>query len=270
MKIKRESERKTKRKMKKKESKSETKRRKEKGKETIGEKSKSVKRKEQKKREKKRALLECSKQKERGKKKGIHVSKNIMLEEFPNVFPKDVSHGLPPLRGIEHHMDLTLGATLPNGAAHRKNPREAKEIQKQVGKLIGTGMKQVMEGFELGIHGKQTFGLHTPRPIMSPKNACALVPRNPLACPLLPWWMSPHLPAAKTARLRAKNCRSRIVVVEEVEGVDGRTSNELRIVIFFIFAHVLGKKVLLLVQNLLHQSSRHRFCCSTFTAMKRN
>ncbi|RDY07609.1 hypothetical protein CR513_08247, partial [Mucuna pruriens] len=31
-------------------------------------------------------------------------------------------------------------------------------------------MEQVIEGFELSIHGKQTFGLHITRPIMSPKN----------------------------------------------------------------------------------------------------
>ncbi|RDX84825.1 hypothetical protein CR513_34057, partial [Mucuna pruriens] len=50
------------------------------------------------------------------------------LKEFQDVFPKDVPHGLPPLR-----------ATLPNRAAYRKNPKEAKEIQKQVGKLIEKG-----------------------------------------------------------------------------------------------------------------------------------
>ncbi|RDX91472.1 hypothetical protein CR513_26543, partial [Mucuna pruriens] len=135
----------------------------------------------------------------------VLACKNRMLEEFHDVFSKDVSHGLLPLKGTEHHMNLTLGATLPNGAAHRTNPREAKEIQKQVAKLIETGwvresmspcvipvifvpkkdnylltpynfhlsckpslfvgLKQVMERFKLGIHGKQTFGLDIPRTI---------------------------------------------------------------------------------------------------------
>ncbi|RDY13046.1 hypothetical protein CR513_02086, partial [Mucuna pruriens] len=49
----------------------------------------------------------------------LHVSHSLMflptsveelLEEFKDVFPKDVPHGLPPLRGIKHHLDLTLGA----------------------------------------------------------------------------------------------------------------------------------------------------------------
>ncbi|RDY06534.1 hypothetical protein CR513_09468, partial [Mucuna pruriens] len=46
------------------------------------------------------------------------------LEEF-----KDLTHELPPLRGIKHHINLTLGATLPNRAAYRTNPKESKEIQ---------------------------------------------------------------------------------------------------------------------------------------------
>ncbi|RDX78047.1 hypothetical protein CR513_41734, partial [Mucuna pruriens] len=60
-------------------------------------------------------------------------------EEFKDVFLKDVPCGLPSLRGIEHHMDLTLGATFPNRATYRTNPKESKEIQTQVGKLIEKG-----------------------------------------------------------------------------------------------------------------------------------
>ncbi|RDY08669.1 hypothetical protein CR513_07068, partial [Mucuna pruriens] len=55
---------------------------------------------------------------------------NRLLEEFQDVFPKDVPHELPPLRGIKHHMDLTLRATLPKRATYRTNLEEAKEIQK--------------------------------------------------------------------------------------------------------------------------------------------
>ncbi|RDX87729.1 hypothetical protein CR513_30763, partial [Mucuna pruriens] len=85
----------------------------------------------------------------------VRAGKNIMLKEFQDVFPKDVPHGLPPLRGIKHHLDLTLGVTLHNGTTYRINLGEAKEINKQVAKLIEIDIKQVMEGFELGIHGKQ-------------------------------------------------------------------------------------------------------------------
>ncbi|RDX96173.1 Retrovirus-related Pol polyprotein from transposon 17.6, partial [Mucuna pruriens] len=50
--------------------------------------------------------------------------------------PEDIPLGLPPLSGIEHHIDLSLGETLPNKVVYQTNPEEGKEIQKQVGKLL--------------------------------------------------------------------------------------------------------------------------------------
>jgi hypothetical protein len=47
--------------------------------------------------------------------------------------------GLPPLRGIEHQIDLIPGASLPNRAAYRTNPEETKEIQRQVQELLDKG-----------------------------------------------------------------------------------------------------------------------------------
>jgi len=44
------------------------------------------------------------------------------------VFPNEIARGLPPLRGIEHHIDLLLGASFPNGLAYRSNLQETKEI----------------------------------------------------------------------------------------------------------------------------------------------
>ena len=37
--------------------------------------------------------------------------------------------GLPPLRGIEHQIDLIPGASLPNRPAYWSNPQEIEEIQ---------------------------------------------------------------------------------------------------------------------------------------------
>ncbi|WVZ64557.1 LOW QUALITY PROTEIN: hypothetical protein U9M48_014055 [Paspalum notatum var. saurae] len=62
-----------------------------------------------------------------------------LLQEFKNVFPAEIPPGLPPLRGIEHQIDLIPGATLPNRAAYRTNPEEAKEIQRQVQELLDHG-----------------------------------------------------------------------------------------------------------------------------------
>ena len=43
------------------------------------------------------------------------------------------------MRGIEHQIDLILGATLPNYTAYRINPEETKEIQRQVQALLDKG-----------------------------------------------------------------------------------------------------------------------------------
>jgi hypothetical protein len=55
-----------------------------------------------------------------------------LLQEYTDVFPKDLPPGLPPLRDIEHQIDLITGAQLPNRAPYRTNPDETKEIQRQV------------------------------------------------------------------------------------------------------------------------------------------
>ena len=62
-----------------------------------------------------------------------------LLQEFQDVFPDELPPGLPPLRGIEHRIDLIPGAPLPNKAPYRVNPEETKEIQRQVKHLIDHG-----------------------------------------------------------------------------------------------------------------------------------
>ena len=51
-----------------------------------------------------------------------------LLQEFKDVFPTEIPPGLPPLRGIEHQIDLIPDASLPNRAAYRTNPEETKKI----------------------------------------------------------------------------------------------------------------------------------------------
>ena len=53
-----------------------------------------------------------------------------LLQEFEDLFPKEMPSGLPPIRGIEHQIDFILGAAIPNRLAYRTNPSEPKEIQK--------------------------------------------------------------------------------------------------------------------------------------------
>ncbi|XP_074266673.1 uncharacterized protein LOC141589953 [Silene latifolia] len=40
-----------------------------------------------------------------------------LIHKFRDVFPKELPIGLPPLRGIEHHIDLVPGVVLPNSPA---------------------------------------------------------------------------------------------------------------------------------------------------------
>ncbi|KAK1695315.1 hypothetical protein QYE76_012012 [Lolium multiflorum] len=67
------------------------------------------------------------------------LSDNGEMKEFGDVFPEEVPAGLPPLRGIEHQIDLIPGASLPNRAPYRTNTEETKEIQKQVQALLDKG-----------------------------------------------------------------------------------------------------------------------------------
>jgi hypothetical protein len=62
-----------------------------------------------------------------------------LLQDFKDVFPTEIPPGPPPLRGIEHQIDLIPRASLPNQAAYRTNPEETKEIQRQVQELLDNG-----------------------------------------------------------------------------------------------------------------------------------
>jgi hypothetical protein len=62
-----------------------------------------------------------------------------VLQEYENVFPKEIPPGLPPKRGIKHQIDLVPGAPLPNRPPYRTNPEVTKEIHRQVQDLLNKG-----------------------------------------------------------------------------------------------------------------------------------
>ncbi|XP_062114189.1 uncharacterized protein LOC133825231 [Humulus lupulus] len=77
-----------------------------------------------------------------GKEDGVGFGLSQLLrsdEEFEDVFPEEVPHGLPPIRGIEHQIDFVPGGSIPNRPAYRSNPEETKELQRQVEELMEKG-----------------------------------------------------------------------------------------------------------------------------------
>ncbi|PKI52596.1 hypothetical protein CRG98_027024 [Punica granatum] len=52
---------------------------------------------------------------------------------------KELSEELPPIRGIEHQIDLIASVAFPNRPAYRCNPGETKELQWQVNELLEKG-----------------------------------------------------------------------------------------------------------------------------------
>ena len=70
---------------------------------------------------------------------GIPKEIKDMLDDYQVIIVDDLPDELPPKRSISHHIDLILGASLPNKIAYRMTPRENEEIKNQVQKMVGQG-----------------------------------------------------------------------------------------------------------------------------------
>jgi hypothetical protein len=58
----------------------------------------------------------------------LHSVISHVLQAYNDVFPEEIPAGLPPLRGIEHQIDLILGASLPNRPPYRTIHRKPRKF----------------------------------------------------------------------------------------------------------------------------------------------
>ncbi|XP_071902671.1 uncharacterized protein [Coffea arabica] len=77
--------------------------------------------------------------KARDVKKALLSYQHLLMIEFEDMFPEEIPDGLPPIRGIEHQINLIPGSPLPNKAPYRMSPKETKELQRQVDELLKKG-----------------------------------------------------------------------------------------------------------------------------------
>ncbi|KAK8936663.1 hypothetical protein KSP39_PZI012026 [Platanthera zijinensis] len=63
----------------------------------------------------------------------------VLLEEYKDVYPDELPSTLPPLRNIQHAIDLIPGSSLPNQPHYRLHPAAHKELQTQIEGLLEKG-----------------------------------------------------------------------------------------------------------------------------------
>jgi hypothetical protein len=63
-----------------------------------------------------------------------------LLEEFVDIVVDELPCSLPPIKSTSHHIDLILGASLPNKEAYRLTPQENEEVKRQVQDLMDKGL----------------------------------------------------------------------------------------------------------------------------------
>jgi len=55
-----------------------------------------------------------------------------IIKKFQDIMPDEMPHQLPPMRGVQHAVDLIPGLSLPNLPHYRMSPTENEELNRQV------------------------------------------------------------------------------------------------------------------------------------------
>jgi hypothetical protein len=62
-----------------------------------------------------------------------------LLDEFRDLILEELPHTLPPMRSIQHVIDLVPGSSLPNLPAYRMSPTKHQELHQQITELLERG-----------------------------------------------------------------------------------------------------------------------------------
>jgi hypothetical protein len=63
-----------------------------------------------------------------------------LLNNFVDIVVDELPNSLPPIRSINHHIDLIPRASLPNKAAYKLTPQENEEVSNQFQDLLDKGL----------------------------------------------------------------------------------------------------------------------------------
>jgi hypothetical protein len=63
-----------------------------------------------------------------------------LLENFADIVLDELPSSLSPIRSINHHIDLILGASLLSKSSYRLTPQENEEVKRQVQYLLEQGL----------------------------------------------------------------------------------------------------------------------------------
>ena len=74
--------------------------------------------------------------------KEIPQEVKLILKEFVDLVPKEIPHGLPHMRDIQHQIDLIPGLVFPNKLAFIMSPKEHEKLKIQVDDLFNKRLIQ--------------------------------------------------------------------------------------------------------------------------------